>query len=202
MLRSSIVKSWSSTQKVTALSSAEAELYAICKMATQLLSILSIARDFRLDLKGEVYTDSTAAMGVAYRQGLGGKARHIKVQYLWIQESIRDKEFGLFKVGTELNPADILTKHVPSEILMRHTKAMGYSSMSGRANISSNLLCVSVLNVVSEGGFGSPRTESHIRSRDAHLRAQSHFGIHLNAQKHQQPSLRFSWTPWWASTKS
>ena len=163
MLGTSIVKSWSSTQKVTALSSAEAELYAIFKMATQLLSILSIARDFRLDLKGEVYTDSTAAMGVAYRQGLGGKARHIKVQYLWIQESIRDKQFGLLKVGTELNPAEILTKHVPSEILMRHTKAMGYSPMSGRANVSSQLL-----HVVSEGGFGAPRTESHIRSRNVH----------------------------------
>ena len=146
MLGSSIVKSWSSTQRVTALSSAEAELYAICKTASQLLSVLAISRDFGLDLKGEIHTDSTAAMGIAYRQGLGGKARHIKVQYLWIQESIRDKAFGLLKIGTELNVSDIMTKNVPADTLLRHVEAMGFSFMLGRATLSSNILSFSKVN--------------------------------------------------------
>ena len=84
-------------------------------------------------------TDSSAAMGIAFRQGLGGKARHIKVQYLWIQEGLRHKEFSLKKVGGEYNVADILTKHVSTELLSRHLDTMHFFFLTGRELKSSQL---------------------------------------------------------------
>ena len=56
-----------------------------------------------------VHTDSTAAIGIFSRRGLG-KTRHIEVQYLWIQQSVHKKEFAVKKIGTNDNPTDVLTK--------------------------------------------------------------------------------------------
>ena len=139
LIGGSVVKTWSTSQSVIALSSAEAELYAITKMAIQTLAVIAQCKDFRLEAKGEIRTDSSAAMGIAFRQGLGGKARHIKVQYLWIQEGLRHKEFSLEKVGGEYNVADILTKNVSTELLSRHLDTMHFSFLTGRALKSSQL---------------------------------------------------------------
>ena len=87
-LGKSMLKSWSSSQSVIALSSGEAELYAMMKLTTQVLGIISLASDFKWNLSGEVRTDSSAAIGIANRVGLGGRSRHLRVQYLWIQECI------------------------------------------------------------------------------------------------------------------
>ena len=46
----------------------------------------------------------TAALGIAYKRGLGGKTRHVKVQYLWIQDAVENKELEIGKVGTLENP--------------------------------------------------------------------------------------------------
>ena len=126
MWGTSMLKSWSSTQNTIALSSAEAELYAMSKCAQQCLSISSLAADFDVILRPIIYSDATAAIGIAYRSGLGGKTRHVRVQYLWIQGSLQRKDLELEKVGTADNPADVLTKFVPSELMSRHVRWMGY----------------------------------------------------------------------------
>ena len=57
----------------------------------------------------DVETDSTAAIGMCSRTGVG-KTRHIQVRWLCIQDAIRDKVMRLKKVkGTE-NEADMGTK--------------------------------------------------------------------------------------------
>ena len=67
-------------------------------------------------------SDSAAALAISQRVGLG-KVRHIDVQYLWIQEKHSAKEIDLGNVKGEDNPADMLTKGVPQEILGRHVRA-------------------------------------------------------------------------------
>ena len=57
-----------------------------------------------------VWTDSSAAIGICSRQGLG-KLRHLDTHTLWIQQAVRTKRVDLRKVDGECNPADILTKH-------------------------------------------------------------------------------------------
>ena len=42
-----------------------------------------------------------------------GKAKHVDVQNLWIQEASKSGKFVTKKVGTNVNPADLVTKPLP-----------------------------------------------------------------------------------------
>ena len=72
------IKSWSSTQTVIALSTGEAELYAINKAAASGIGAQSILNDLGMSLDICVYTDATSGKAMASRRGLG-KVRHIAV---------------------------------------------------------------------------------------------------------------------------
>ena len=75
------LKTWSSTQATVALSSAEAELYALTKGAAQALGFITLMADMGVQVKATVHTDASAAIGIARRAGLG-KLRHLNVRYL------------------------------------------------------------------------------------------------------------------------
>ena len=66
-----LIKSWSRTQAIVALSSGEAELYGMVKASAELLGAMSAMRDFGNELKGHVLGDSSAALGIVSRQCLG-----------------------------------------------------------------------------------------------------------------------------------
>ena len=71
-----IIKSWSSTQSVIALSSGEAEYYGMVKGASVGLGMQSVLRDFEINVKLTLKSDASAAIAIASRRGLG-KVRHI-----------------------------------------------------------------------------------------------------------------------------
>ena len=132
------IKAWSSTQNVIALSSGEAELYALVKGSSQTLGLIAMADDFGVSLGGRVHTDSSAAIGITTRQGLG-KVRHIRVQYLWVQETIKEKRLSLEKVPGADNPSDIFTKHLDAATMSRHMTTLGFSDTRGRAHSAPTL---------------------------------------------------------------
>ncbi len=70
------LKTWSTTQAVIVLSSGEAEYYGVVKGGSVLLGALSMAKDLGIDLKNRIYTDSSAAKGIASRRGLGKDSTH------------------------------------------------------------------------------------------------------------------------------
>ena len=76
-----MIKTWSSTQNVIALSSGEAECYGLVKGAAQGLGAKAVYFEVGLELSVEVKTDATAARGIAMRRGMG-KVRHIEVSQL------------------------------------------------------------------------------------------------------------------------
>ena len=137
-------KTWSTTQQTVALSSGEAELYALTKVAAQVLGIMAILRDFGDKVEAVLHTDSTAAMGMVYREGLG-RTRHIQVQYLWIQERVRNKELGMKKVDTKSNVADLMTKHLTAEVMRVHLDNLGITMMEGRSKAIPDLKAVSIM---------------------------------------------------------
>ena len=119
-------KSWSSAQTTIALSSAEAELYAMSRCAQHALSLVSVASDLNIELHPTIHTDASAALSIAYRSGAGGRTRHVKVQYLWVQGAVSRKDLRVAKVGTSENPADMLTKFLSAESFGRHSKNVGH----------------------------------------------------------------------------
>ena len=70
-----------------------------------------------LSLPIRVWTDSTAALGIGGRPGLG-KFRHFECHSLWVQQRWRRKEFQLLKVDGEVNPADLFTKLLESKNML------------------------------------------------------------------------------------
>ena len=82
-----------------------------------------------------VHTDSSAAQGICKRVGLGTQ-RHIAVNSLWVQERLRKKQFALFKVRGEDNPADLMTKHLTRDKMIHHLKLQRAEFREGRAQVA------------------------------------------------------------------
>ena len=113
MIGSHLIKAWSATQASIALSSGEAEYYGVVRGVGIALGIQALYRDLGVELPVRTWTDSTAAIGIGGRQGLG-KLRHLECHSLWVQQRLRRREFQLLKVAGEANPADLFTKHLES----------------------------------------------------------------------------------------
>ena len=133
-----VLKTWSTTQHCIAMSSGEAELYALTKAAAQVKGLMSVLGDFGREVLGRVCTDATAAIGMAWRRGLG-KTRHIDAQYLWLQAELNENRFGITKVDTKSNPADMFTKAVAADTLSLHMEALGFEVCAGRATTAPRL---------------------------------------------------------------
>ena len=61
--------------------------------------------------KVRVWTDSSAAVGICGRSGLG-KYRHLQTHTLWFQERVRSGAIELRKVNGLVNLAELFTKHL------------------------------------------------------------------------------------------
>ena len=117
----------------------EAELYAIVKAATQVMGILSMAENFTMPAEATAHTDSSSALSICHRRGLGGKTRHIRVRHLWVQEAVAKKDFQLRKVLGTNNPADLMTKHLSQEDIGRHIEAINLEFKAGRPETAARL---------------------------------------------------------------
>ena len=109
-----------STQPVHALSVAEAEYYAMAVGATRCLGKQTMRKEMGVEV-GVVMisTESSSANSFASRRGLG-KMRHIEVKELWLQEAVCRGKIKLYKVLGTKNPADMFTKYLPQEEVLKH----------------------------------------------------------------------------------
>ena len=127
-----ILKCWSKTQSVVALSSAEAELTGLCQAAGEGLGLQALLHDLGLEVKLRVHSDSSAAIGICRRRGLG-RVRHLAVADLWLQDRVRSRDFELVKVAGADNISDLLTKYMDKNTHQHHCRAMGLVFEEGRA---------------------------------------------------------------------
>jgi len=109
MYSGGMLKSWSSTQATVALSSGEAEYYAVVKAAAEALGMIALLKDLGLIGQARLWVDSAAAKSIVSRVGLG-KLRHLEVKYLWVQQVVKKKRLSIYKIKGTLNPGDWLTK--------------------------------------------------------------------------------------------
>ena len=118
------IKTWSRMQAVVALSSGEAEYYALVKGASEGLGLQGIAVDMGLKLCIHLSTDASAAIGIGSRRGLG-KVKNIELNQLWLQDKVCKGNIAVHKLGTEENVADALTKPVGGMDLAKHIGMTG-----------------------------------------------------------------------------
>ena len=89
------LKTWATTQPTVALSSAEAEYYALVDGAARGLAIKNTVNELGAKMQTPIMTnvmlgtDSSSAKSFASRRGLG-KMRHMEVKMLWLQNAVKD----------------------------------------------------------------------------------------------------------------
>jgi hypothetical protein len=127
-----VLKTWCSTQTTIALSSAEAELIAAVRGAAEGLAARSLAEDLGSECKLRVHVDSSAAIGICKRSGIG-KIRHLDTRLLWIQDLVRNGTIGIMKVAGIDNPADLMTKYLNAESISTHLIRLSCWPRDGRA---------------------------------------------------------------------
>ena len=124
MRGSHLLRHQSTLQGAIALSSAEAEYYALGSTAAYCLGVQSYFRDWQIELAVTCYSDSSSGLSFASRRGLG-RTRHVETRFLWLQERVALKHIRILKVNTCENPADVLTKPLSYAELVKHLKRLG-----------------------------------------------------------------------------
>jgi len=128
------LKSWSSTQRVIAGSSGEADYYGIVKGGSNSLGMRSLMNDLGVSISIHIKSDASAAIGIASRRGLG-KIRHLEVSQLWLQQRVASEDLKIDKVKGTDNIADALTKHVGVEDMKMHLEGVGLEHRPGRHDL-------------------------------------------------------------------
>ena len=105
-----LIKQWSRTQPGIALSSGEAELYALVKASTETLGMVNLCKELGYAMQGVVATDSSAAKSIATRSG-SGRLKHIELNQLWIQEQASKQTLRYIKIPREANISGLMTHH-------------------------------------------------------------------------------------------
>ena len=134
-----MIKGWSNTQSVIALSSGEAEYYGLVRGTSIGIGIRGLMQDFGRETRVRTSTDSSAAVGISKRRGLG-KVRHIELNQLWIQDKVSKGEIEVRKVRGEDNLADALTKHVDQTSLGFHMTGTGQEVREGRHELAPEVI--------------------------------------------------------------
>ena len=112
------------------MSSGESELYAALRAASEGLGTQSIAKDLGIELRGEVWGDVSAAIGIIKGRGLG-KTRHIDTGYLGIQQTAAENRLKFGKVLGRDNPADLYTKYLDWDTIRRHSEYLSLDFADG-----------------------------------------------------------------------
>ena len=122
------VKAYTRQQTSIALSSAEAELTAICEGMKEALGLCVMVRHvFGKDVETPVVrSDSQAAINISSMFGLLRRVRHIDIRLCWVQEALREGRAKLEWVSGLENVSDIFTKSTIQKVSYeRHLNMLG-----------------------------------------------------------------------------
>ena len=128
---------WSRTQHCVSQSSGESEFYAIVEGLNEGIGLAQLIGEVGYNLEVRVLTDSAAGRAVLYRLGSGQRLRHVEVRWFHAQDLIQRGLASVMKIPGDRNPADLGTKAVTKETLMKllplagiHEKLQDKSVMS------------------------------------------------------------------------
>ena len=99
----------SRTQGSPALSSAEAEGYALGSEVCEGLCICAVAKEVGVELKLALHSDSTATISQHTKMGLG-RMKHVELRFFFVKDLLKRERLTLRKVPGTKNPADLGTK--------------------------------------------------------------------------------------------
>ena len=125
------VKGYSRPQTVVALSSAEAELFAIAEAAKEIAGLGQLASHIwgYLTKPFAIYTDSASARQIAGMEGFLRRMRHVDIRLCFIQDRVHQNELVINGVPGEDNVSDLLTKNLNRPQTLKHTATLGLEDL-------------------------------------------------------------------------
>ena len=105
-----LLRHMSCLQTLVALSSGEAECFALIRGACTSLGIQSHYQDWIIVVPIQIYSDSSAARSVARRRGIGGRLRLLQTRRSKLQSRVALGHLKLDVVAGEQNPVDARSK--------------------------------------------------------------------------------------------
>ena len=135
---SHMLKFWSKTQATIALSSAESELIARVKGSSESLGVMTLMEDYGIKVTTRLHMDASAAIGIIQRQGIG-KIRHLSTNLLWVQQQQLREAIMIKQIDGTKNPSDLLTKHVPRDLVEKYCALVSCHFSEGRAEKAATL---------------------------------------------------------------
>ena len=102
--------SWSATHGAVALSSAEAEFYAMIERVRRAKGLNNLAEELGFANLSNIVrlgTDSSAAKSFVCRRGLG-KMRHLEIRDLWLQKEVMEGRLEVSKIRGDENRLESL----------------------------------------------------------------------------------------------
>ena len=122
--------SWSAVkQKSIALSSTEAEYYAMThafKEALWIRTFLEILK-FPVPRPFPILSDNQAACALSNTPAISARSKHIDIRHHFIRDHVLDGSFSTTWIPTADMPADIFTKSLPLPTFTRHRDVLGLS---------------------------------------------------------------------------
>jgi len=138
----------SRTQATIALSSAEAELYAINTGAAEALHFQNLLTDFLNSNKAniKIHTDSSSGKSIATRIGTGKKTKHVELKHLFLQPLVALNHLRIIKIHTTMTIRQISSqstfqqKHcnVISQVFVQSNTIHTQASEEATNNVSQN----------------------------------------------------------------
>jgi hypothetical protein len=126
-------------QEQTATSTPEAEWYAACSAAQQVLWTQSLLTELNQEAEEpvKIYEDNNSCIQFGRNPIHSSRMKHIDVKYFFLRELIQKKKVELLPVRSEFNVADFFTK-----VLLPGARESHISYMEGRLENSERpLLC-------------------------------------------------------------
>ena len=108
--------SWkASLQKVVALSSTKAKYMALTEAIKEALWLLGLVRELQISQKQvTMFCDNQGVVQLSKNQVYHERTKHIDIKLHFITDVVNEGKVAVKKVPTEENPADMITKSLPS----------------------------------------------------------------------------------------
>ena len=112
-------KVWSKTSRLVALSSLEFEPCAFANTSAEAIGLQPSARGFDMGLQFGMLVDTSAALGIFARRGVG-KARHLDTNHFWFRDVFAKTRVSYQKAAGTSNPSDMVTTGLLALGIDRH----------------------------------------------------------------------------------
>jgi hypothetical protein len=118
-------------QQTIALSSCEAEVIAMSQACQEIISLRILMNDVEGNLTGatRLFGDNHSAVEASRNDAFHTRMKHVQIRDLFVREKVSSGEVDLIRCSSEENAADLFTKPLAREGIVRHKARIAVREM-------------------------------------------------------------------------